>query len=106
MGRAAGAAALRQSALRLNCAAMTDYWLSKLFFDLQTPAAAAEYRADREAVMARYPLDDAVKDALRADDVAAIAPRVNAYLLRFYFAAIGMPDATFIDKLRASAGGG
>ena len=28
---------------------MTDYWLSKMFFDLQSPAAA-EYRADREKV--------------------------------------------------------
>ncbi len=32
---------------------MTDYWLSKLFFDLQSPAVAAEYRADRDKVLAR-----------------------------------------------------
>ena len=80
---------------------MTDYWLSKLFFDLQTPAAAAEYRADRMAVLARYPLQPAIRDALLADDVATVAPRVNPYLLRYYFFAAGMKDDVFIGKLRA-----
>ncbi len=85
---------------------MTDYWLSKLFFDLQDPAAAAEYRADREAVLARYPLGEPVLAALRADDVAAVAPLVNPYLLRYYFTASGMADGEFIRQLRASAGAG
>jgi hypothetical protein len=35
---------------------MRDYWLSKLFFDLHTPSAAAEYRGHRDAVLARCPL--------------------------------------------------
>jgi hypothetical protein len=82
---------------------MTDYWLSKLFFDIQKPGAGAALRADRAAFLDRYPLDDAVKAALMADDVAALAPLVNPYLLRFYFAAAGMPDSVFIEKLRASA---
>ncbi len=82
---------------------MRDYWLSKLFFDLQNPAAAAEYRADRPNVLQRYPLDSEVKRALLADDVAALAPRTNPYLLRFYFTAAGMPDADFIARLRALA---
>jgi hypothetical protein len=82
---------------------VTDYWLSKLFFDLQKPAAAAEYRADRGAVMARYPLSPQVTAALLADDVAALAPFVNPYLLRFYFGAVGMPDAAFIRGLRGGA---
>ena len=34
---------------------MTDYWLSKLFFDLQHDAnLAADYRADMPAVIGRY----------------------------------------------------
>jgi hypothetical protein len=81
--------------------AMTDYWLSKLFFDLQSPPAAAEYRADRAKVLARYPLAPEVLKALAANDVAALAPLVNPYLLRFYFQCIGMPDAEFIAKMRA-----
>lgn len=34
---------------------MTDYWVSKLFFDLQhAPKLAAEYRANMPAVIDRY----------------------------------------------------
>lgn len=79
---------------------MTDYWLSKLFFDLQNPAAAAEYRADRGKVLARYALTPEVKEAVLADDVTFLARRVNPYLLRYYFAAAGMTDEVFRRKLR------
>ena len=84
---------------------MTDYWLSKLIYDLQQPALAAEYRADRAAVLARYPLKPEALEAVMADDVAALAPRVNAYLLRYYFAIIGTRDEVFIERLRQSAAG-
>ena len=57
---------------------MRDYWLSKLFFDLQTPALAAESRADRKAVMARYPL----KPELRAAEPWADLPKVLALAKR------------------------
>ena len=79
---------------------MTDYWMSRLFFDLQDPALRAEYRADREKVMARYPLKPEAKAALLVDDVAAIAPRVNPYLLRYYFGFLGWNDETFIRRIR------
>ncbi len=84
---------------------MRDYWLSKLFFDLQTPAAAAEYRADRATVLARYPLKPALLAAIAADDVATLAPLVNAYLLRFYFLVAGMPEEEFMRRIRASETG-
>ncbi len=82
---------------------MRDYWLSKFFYDVQS--AAAEYRADRAAFIARYPLKPAVKAAVAADDVGTLARYVNPYLLRFYFAASGMKDDEFIRKLRESARG-
>lgn len=81
---------------------MRDYWLSKLCFDLQDPARVAEYRRDREAVLARYPLKVEVRAAVLADDVGALARLTNPYLLRYYFAAAGMPDAQFIARLRAA----
>jgi hypothetical protein len=81
---------------------MRDYWLSKLFFDLQTPAAAAEYRADRNKVLARYPLKLELRTAIAADDVATLAPLVNAYLLRFYFLVAGMPEEEFLRQIRSS----
>ncbi len=78
----------------------TDYGLSKLFYDLQQPALAAEYRTTPDVVLERYALGDDVRRALRENDVQALAPRVNAYLLRYYFGIIGMPDDTFIGKIR------
>lgn len=83
---------------------MTDYWLSKLFYDLQRPEAAAEYRADRERVLERYPLAGDVRAALDEDDVAWLAGRTNPYLLRYYFGAVGMSDAEFLRRIRASGG--
>jgi hypothetical protein len=83
---------------------MRDYWLSKLFFDMQTPANAAEYAADREAVLRRYPIKPEVLKSLREDDVAALAPKVNPYLLRFYFFATGKSEAWFLEHIRALAG--
>lgn len=80
---------------------MRDYWLSKLFYDVQSNAA--EYRADRAKFLARYPLAPEVQQALLRDDVAFLARRVNPYLLRFYFGAAGMKDDEFIRRLRESA---
>lgn len=81
---------------------MTDYWLSKLFYDLQHDSKlAAEYRADMAAVLDRYEIKPDVRKAVLADDVGAIAPLVNAYLLRFYFQIRGMPEAEFIERLHA-----
>jgi hypothetical protein len=84
---------------------MTDYWLSKMFFDLQGPRAVAEYRANREAVIERYPLAPEIRAAVLADDVAVLAPRVNPYLLRYYFSCVGMSDADFITQLRSLPSG-
>ena len=83
---------------------MTDYWVSKLFFDLQhDPALANTYRSDMPAVIDRYPIAPDVRQALLDDDLSKLAPLVNAYLLRFYFQVRGMPEAEFIEKLRAMA---
>lgn len=78
---------------------MRDYWLSKLFFDLQSPALQAEFRAERDKVLARYPLDERVKQAIAENDAPFLAARTNAYLLRYYFFALGMKDDEFIRKL-------
>lgn len=81
---------------------MRDYWLSKLFFDLQSPPAAEEYRADRKKVLDRYPLKPEVRAAIEADDVAGLSRLVNPYLLRFYFLVAGMPEEEFLRRIRAA----
>lgn len=78
---------------------MRDYWLSKLFFDLQSPALAAELRANPAAVLSRYPLEERVKRAIAESDVPFLASRTNAYLLRYYFFATGMKDDEFVRRL-------
>jgi hypothetical protein len=85
---------------------MTDYWVSKLFFDLQhDPELAAEYRTDMPAVFERYAIKPDIRKALIEDDVGKIAPLVNAYLLRFYFQIRGMPQDEFIARLHALKAG-
>ena len=79
---------------------LRDYWASRLFFDLQAPSAAAEFRADRDAVMKRYPLSEGVRRAILDNDVPFLAQRTNPYLLRYYFFAAGMKDEEFIRRLR------
>jgi hypothetical protein len=79
---------------------MRDYWLSKLCYDLQQPALAAEYRADRDKVLERYRIAPQVKKALDDNDVTFLAQRINPYLLRFYFFGIGMKDEEFMRRLR------
>jgi gallate dioxygenase len=80
---------------------MTDYWLSKLFFDIQSPDTLARWKADRDAVLAEYPLSAEMREAVLNDDLEAIAPYVNAYLLRFYFSISGMKDDEMLARLHA-----
>ena len=79
---------------------MTDYWLSKMMFDLQKSGDVGSWRADRERFLEQYPISEAMKQAVRDDNLAAIAPHVNAYLLRFYCGICGMGDKEFIERLR------
>jgi hypothetical protein len=81
---------------------MRDYWLSKLFFDLQSPALADEYRAGRTKVLDRYPLKPEVRAAVESDDVGYLSTLVNPYLLRFYFLVAGMPEDEFLRRIRAA----
>jgi hypothetical protein len=71
-----------------------------MFFDLQQPALAAEFKANRDSVLARYSLSPEVRNAIAENNVPFLAGRTNAYLLRYYFFATGMKDAEFIRKLR------
>jgi hypothetical protein len=79
--------------------ASRNYWLSKLFFELQSPAAVAEFRANRDKVLARYPLSAEVRERVLANDVLWLSRLTNPYLLRYYFFAAGMKDEEFIRKL-------
>ena len=47
-----------------------------------------------------------MRQAVLDDDIGAMAPHVNAYLLRFYCLVCDMKDTEFIAKLRALKPGG
>lgn len=79
-----------------------DYWASKLFFDLQNPPAADEYRADRKKVLDRYPLKPEVRAAIEANDVAYLSRLINPYQLRFYFFVAGMSEEDFLRKIHGA----
>lgn len=78
---------------------MRDYWLNKLFFDLQQPAVATEFKKNRDVVLARYPMSAELRRAVIDDDIATLASHTNAYLLRFYYVILGVKDAEFIERL-------
>ena len=79
---------------------MRDYWLSKLFYDLQSPALSSQFRSDRDALLSKYPLAADVREAIARNDVPFLAQRTNAYLLRYYFFAVGMKDDEFVRRLK------
>lgn len=79
-----------------------NYKLSRLFYDLHTDRALAmKYRSDRDVIIEQYQLLGSIAQALREDDVAALATLTNGFLLRYYFLVVGMSDEKFIAGLRA-----
>lgn len=81
---------------------MLDYRLSRMFYDLHTDRELADaFRADREAVIARYDLAGPVVAAVLRDDVAFLARRTNGFLLRYYFLVAGMSEQDFIAGLQS-----
>jgi hypothetical protein len=81
---------------------MTDYWLSKLFFELREPELRDAFKVDPEPLFDRFHISEPARRAVRERDVAALAPLVNPYLLRYYCGYIGMPDEEFLAKIKGS----
>lgn len=80
---------------------MTDYWLSKLMFDLQSPDNKARWNADQDGMLKEYPLRPEIRQAMLDCDVPVLAAHVNAYLLRFYLSSTGMKDDELMARLHA-----
>ena len=82
---------------------MTDYWLNKMFFDLQGPGGKERWRDNRLAVLDQYPLQIELRQALIDDDFAVILRSANPYLLRFHLLISGYGDAETIALLHGLA---
>ncbi len=82
---------------------MTDYWLNKMFFDLQGPGGKERWRDNRLAVLDHYPLEPELRQALIDDDFAVILRAANPYLLRFHLLISGYDDAESMALLHGLA---
>ena len=82
---------------------MTDYWLNKMFFDLQGPGGKERWRDNRLAVLDKYPLEPELRQALIDDDFAVIQRAANPYLLRFHLLISGYDDAKSMALLHGLA---
>ena len=79
---------------------MRDYWLNKLFFDIQQPELAARYKKDRDAVLARYPMNAELRRAVLEPTTSrrwcrTSTPICCASITR----SCGVKDAEFIQRL-------
>jgi protocatechuate 4,5-dioxygenase alpha chain len=83
----------------------TAYLVSKVLYRLHHRADdLAAFRADRMAYLERYPLSDALRIALRDDDIAALYRcGANPYLLRAHCIGVGIPEKVSLAALRSAA---
>jgi hypothetical protein len=81
---------------------MSLFCLQKLLYNLnRDPLVQDRYRADREAVLAGYELDEEELEALRSDDIGKLyVLGVNGQLLMHLSALIGQPWAEYIAAMR------
>jgi hypothetical protein len=82
---------------------MSLYQMQKVLFELnRDPALQSAFKADREAVLGRYRLDDEERCALRDGDVGLIyVLGANGQLLMHFAALLGMAWPDYIQAMRS-----
>ena len=80
---------------------MTDYWANKLVFDLQGPDGKDQWTNHRAEVISRYALTPEIEQAFINDDIGALIPVINPYLMRFFLLMLGYDDAKSIAVLKS-----
>lgn len=81
------------------------YWMDRVLYDVHhQPSHLQRYQEDPDAYMAGLPLPAALKAAIRDNDIGAMyLAGVNPYLLRAHCLGLRIPEATFLQSLRAVA---
>ena len=81
---------------------MSLYMLQKLIYELnRDPQVQAAFTADREAVLARYRLNDEELDALRHDDIGKLyILGVNGQILMHFAAWRGLSWDEYIQAMK------
>ncbi len=83
------------------------YWMNRILYDVHHQASHLEsYKASPDSYMAGMPLPDALKAAIRDNDIGAMyLAGVNPYLLRAHCLGLQISEMVFVDSLRAVSSG-
>jgi hypothetical protein len=81
---------------------MSLYQMQKVLYELnRDPSLQAAFKADRDAVLARYKLTDEEREALRSGDVGLVyVLGANGQLLMHFAALLGMAWPDYIQAMR------
>ncbi|WP_454736111.1 subunit of meta cleavage enzyme [Cupriavidus necator] len=79
------------------------YWMNRVLFDVHHLDSHLEaYRQDPDAYLAAVPLTEALRAAIRDNDIGAMyMAGANPYLLRAHCLGLHISEAVFLDSLRA-----
>lgn len=79
------------------------YWMNRVLFDVHHQNSHLErYKASPDEYMKEILLEDAMKAAIRDNDIGAMyLAGVNPYLLRAHCLGLHIPEKTFLESLRA-----
>jgi protocatechuate 4,5-dioxygenase alpha chain len=81
------------------------YWIDRILYDVHhKPGHLEQYRRDPDAYMREIPLPAEIKALVRDNQIGAMyLAGANPYLLRAHCLGLRIPEATFLDSLRAVA---
>lgn len=88
----------------LDMPTMDAYWIGKVLYDIHhLPRELERFKADKSAYLADIPLPEALKTAIRDDDIAAMyLAGVNPYVLRAHSLGMGIPEPVYLGALRGA----
>jgi hypothetical protein len=81
------------------------YWMNRVLYDIHHVSSDLQrYLADPDAYMADIPLPTELKAAIRDNNIGAMYHAgVNPLLLRAHCLGLRIPEATFVQSLRAAS---
>lgn len=83
------------------------YWIGKVLHVIHhDPRELARFREDKDGYLAAFPLSEALRSAIRDDDIATMyLAGVNPYVLRAHSLGMGVPEPVYLAALRGAARG-
>ena len=90
---------------RQDMPSVEAYWIGRILYDVHHKKGHLErYKADPLQYMAAVPLSDESKILIRDNQIGQLfLAGANPYLLRAHCLGLGIPEAEFLNSLRAVA---